>query len=164
MMITKLSRTSLYSYSEITVIRGCIPFFKWEEMVVEGGTQKSASSEKRLKKAPNLDPLRRASDERDPPLPEVDSAVEEVEQGPVGAEEHRVDRQVAPLGVDPPVRRELHLWKSLTFDSGPLNSQRVRITLQAGVIKLYRSVNYSTIGNIHCWWNEKNTTFIVQVG
>ena len=105
--------------------------------MVEGGTQKSASSEKRLKKAPNLDPLRRASDERDPPLPEVDSAVEEVEQGPVEAEEHRVDRQVAPLGVDPPVRRELHLWKSLTFVSGPLSSQRVRFEHGRPVLKSF---------------------------
>ena len=44
------------------------------------------------KNAAHLDPLRRASDEGDPPFREVLAAVEEVEQGPVEAEEHRVDR------------------------------------------------------------------------
>ena len=142
--------TALYCYSAITVVRGCVSLSssgrKWwsradpKKCFIGETTGRHFAFEK---KAPNLDPLRRASDESDPPLPEVDSAVEEVEQGPVEAEEHRVDRQVAPLGVDPPICRELHLWKNLTFVSGPLNSQRVRITWQAGVIKLYRSVNYS---------------------
>ena len=27
----------MYCYSEILVVLGCIPFIKWEEMVVEGG-------------------------------------------------------------------------------------------------------------------------------
>ena len=30
-------RTALYCYSVIMVVLGCIPFIKWEEMVVEGG-------------------------------------------------------------------------------------------------------------------------------
>ena len=35
MMFTWLGRIALYCYSEITVVRGCLTFFKWEEMVVE---------------------------------------------------------------------------------------------------------------------------------
>ena len=39
-LITRLGGTALYCYAVITVVRGCIPFFKREEMVVEGGQQK----------------------------------------------------------------------------------------------------------------------------
>ena len=39
-MITKLSRVALHCYSEITVVRGCIPFFKWDGEVVVGGLEK----------------------------------------------------------------------------------------------------------------------------
>ena len=38
-MITRLGRTALYSYSVILLVIGCIPFFKREEMVVEGGAE-----------------------------------------------------------------------------------------------------------------------------
>ena len=36
MRITRLGRTALDWYSLIAVGIGCIPFFEWEEMVVEG--------------------------------------------------------------------------------------------------------------------------------
>ena len=32
----KKGRTALFCYSGITVVRGCITFFRWEEMMVEG--------------------------------------------------------------------------------------------------------------------------------
>ena len=41
MMFTWLGRIALYCYSEITVVRGCLPFFKWEEMVVEERLKKT---------------------------------------------------------------------------------------------------------------------------
>ena len=34
-MFTWQGRIALYCYSEIIAVRGCLPFFKWEEMVVE---------------------------------------------------------------------------------------------------------------------------------
>ena len=39
-MITRLGRTALYCYSVITIVMGCIPFFKQVEMEVEGRTRK----------------------------------------------------------------------------------------------------------------------------
>ena len=42
-MITRLDRTALHCYSVITVVIGCIPFFKWAEMVVEGRQEKNES-------------------------------------------------------------------------------------------------------------------------
>ena len=36
-MITRLDNIALHSHSVITVVRGCIPFFEWEEMMKEGG-------------------------------------------------------------------------------------------------------------------------------
>ena len=38
--IARLGRTALYCYSVIMIGLGCIPFIKWEEMVV-GGSQKN---------------------------------------------------------------------------------------------------------------------------
>ena len=35
--ITRLGRKALYSYSVIMVVKGCVHFIKWEEMVVEAG-------------------------------------------------------------------------------------------------------------------------------
>ena len=35
--IARLGRTAFYCYPVITVVLGCIPFMKWDEMVVEGG-------------------------------------------------------------------------------------------------------------------------------
>ena len=35
--IARLDLAALYLYSVITVVIGCIPLIKWEEMVVEGG-------------------------------------------------------------------------------------------------------------------------------
>ena len=37
MRISKLGRTALYYFLVIRVVIGCIPFMKWEDMVVEGG-------------------------------------------------------------------------------------------------------------------------------
>ena len=37
---SRLVRTALYCNSVITVVLGCIPFIKWEEMVVEGCLKK----------------------------------------------------------------------------------------------------------------------------
>ena len=54
---TKLVRTALYSYSVITVVLGCIPFIKWEEMVEEGRKNKLDSFQVR-KKDPQIQILR----------------------------------------------------------------------------------------------------------
>ena len=40
MIITSQGRTASCCYSLITVVRGCLPLFKWEEMVVESGIEK----------------------------------------------------------------------------------------------------------------------------
>ena len=40
MITTRIGRTALYYYSVIVVGMGWILFFKWEEMVVEGGLEK----------------------------------------------------------------------------------------------------------------------------
>ena len=34
-MITRIGRTALFCYTEITIVRDSISFFKWEEMAVE---------------------------------------------------------------------------------------------------------------------------------
>ena len=47
--VTIVGRTPLYCYSVITVGTGCIPFFKWDEMVEEGGYfKKSVASRIRI--------------------------------------------------------------------------------------------------------------------
>lgn len=40
-MNTGLGRTDVYCYSVITGVRGCIPLFKREKMVVEGGLEQN---------------------------------------------------------------------------------------------------------------------------
>ena len=39
--IARLVKTALYCYSVITVVLDCIPFIKWEEMVVESSSKQS---------------------------------------------------------------------------------------------------------------------------
>ena len=73
----------------------------------------------------------RRTDERDPSLFQVLSALKEVVEDAVEAEEHAVDRQVPPVGVDPPVLGELDVCLPAVTDD--VDAQRGHLEVLAVV-------------------------------